>query len=145
MEYKCYDHDHLTGKYRSTVCNDCNLSKLRVKPEMYKTHEYFHNAESFDNHLTINGIFETNNKVSETVKREILSRTDLSKEARLFLEKDFAKDKPISVIARTSEKTLMLSNGRVNINDSYKTTMCSLHTLIYNLVVNSRIYYYCYN
>ncbi len=106
---------------------------------MYKTHEYFHNAESFDNHLTINGIFETNNKVSETVKREILSRTDLSIYARDFLEKDFAKDKPISVIARTSEKTLMLSNGRVNVNDSYKTTMCSLHALIYNLVVKTPI------
>ncbi len=24
---KCYDHDHLTGKYRATLCSDCNFSK----------------------------------------------------------------------------------------------------------------------
>lgn len=26
---KCFDHDHVTGKYRMALCNDCNINKLR--------------------------------------------------------------------------------------------------------------------
>ncbi len=28
--YKCLHHDHITGKYIATVCNDCNI-KLQYK------------------------------------------------------------------------------------------------------------------
>ncbi len=56
-------------------------------------------------------------RLLEPFKNEILSRTDLSDKARKFLEEEFAKKKYMNVIARTSEKTLMLSNGRININE----------------------------
>lgn len=43
------DHNHLNGKYRRTVCNNCNLKMKR--PKFVPC--YFHNLSGYDSHLFI--------------------------------------------------------------------------------------------
>lgn len=43
------DHDHLTGKYRQTVCSMCNLKMQR--PNFVQC--FFHNLSGHDSHFII--------------------------------------------------------------------------------------------
>jgi hypothetical protein len=49
---KVRDHDHFTGKYRQTICNNCNinLKKSKFVPII------FHNLKGYDSHLIISSI-----------------------------------------------------------------------------------------
>ena len=51
---KVKHHDHITGKFISTLCNSCNLKY------QYKTMlpVYIHNLKGYDAHLFITGLFE---------------------------------------------------------------------------------------
>ena len=44
------DHCHITGKFRGSVHQECNL-KLRIKPEDIKTPVIFHNLRGYDSHF----------------------------------------------------------------------------------------------
>ena len=51
---KCYDHDHITGNYRSAACNQCNL-RLRQKRNTLVV--VFHNFRGYDSHaLCLKGL-----------------------------------------------------------------------------------------
>ena len=51
---KCFDHDHLTGHYRSAACNQCNL-RLRQKRNTLVV--VFHNFRGYDSHsLCLQGL-----------------------------------------------------------------------------------------
>ena len=51
------DHCHITGKFRGSVHQECNL-KLRVKPENLKIPVIFHNLWGYDSHLIMQQIGE---------------------------------------------------------------------------------------
>lgn len=44
------DHCHITGKYRGSAYQDCNL-KLRINPKEMKIPVTFHNLRGYDSHL----------------------------------------------------------------------------------------------
>ena len=44
------DHCHVTGKFRGSAHQDCNL-KLRIKPEEIKIPVIFHNLRGYDSHF----------------------------------------------------------------------------------------------
>ena len=44
------DHCHITGKYRGSAHQDCNL-KLKIKPEEIKIPVIFHNLRGYDSHF----------------------------------------------------------------------------------------------
>lgn len=50
--YKVRHHDHITGKFISTLCNKCNL-KFQYKPFLPV---YLHNLKGYDSHLFVNAL-----------------------------------------------------------------------------------------
>ena len=44
------DHCHITGKYRGSAHQDCNL-KLRINPKEMKIPVIFHNLIGYDSHF----------------------------------------------------------------------------------------------
>ena len=49
------DHCHITGKYRGSAHNFCNL-KLRLNPEYIKIPVIFHNLKGYDSHFIMQKI-----------------------------------------------------------------------------------------
>ena len=49
------DHCHITGKYRGSAHQDCNL-KLRINPEEIKIPVIFHNLRGYDSHFIMQEI-----------------------------------------------------------------------------------------
>ena len=49
------DHCHITGKYRGSAHNNCNL-QLRIDPEKLKIPVIFHNLKGYDSHFIIKKI-----------------------------------------------------------------------------------------
>ena len=56
-DIKVRDHCHITGKYRGSAHQDCNL-KLRIKPEDIKIPVIFHNLRGYDSHFIMQEIGE---------------------------------------------------------------------------------------
>ena len=55
------DHCHITGKYRGSAHQDCNL-KLRLNPEEIKIPVIFHNLKGYDSHFIMQQIGEITKK-----------------------------------------------------------------------------------
>ena len=49
---KVHHHDHINGKYTSTICNNCNL-KYKYK---YFLPVYIHNNKGYDGHFLITAL-----------------------------------------------------------------------------------------
>ena len=45
---KNFDHDHLTRKFKKTVCDDCSRKMVQQRRTMAI---YFHNYKNYDNHV----------------------------------------------------------------------------------------------
>ena len=70
------DHCHITGKFRGSAHQDCNL-KLRIKPENLTIPAIFHNLRSYDSHLIMQQIGEIAKKHAYMNKKE-KSNTSIS-------------------------------------------------------------------
>ena len=62
------DHCHITGKFRSSAHQECNL-KPRIKPENLKIPVVFHNLQGYDNHFIMQQIGEIAKKHAYTNKK----------------------------------------------------------------------------
>ena len=62
------DHCHITGKYRGSTHQECNL-KLRVNPEEIKIPVIFHNLRGYDSHFIMQEIGEIVKKHTYTNKK----------------------------------------------------------------------------
>ena len=56
-DIRVQDHCHITGKYRGSAHQECNL-KLKVKPEEVKIPVIFHNRRGYDSHFIMQEIGE---------------------------------------------------------------------------------------
>ena len=70
------DHCHITGKFRGSAHQDCNL-KLQIKPDTIKIPVIFHNLRGYDSHFIMQEIGKIakehtyNNKKGEKVEMNI--------------------------------------------------------------------------
>lgn len=54
------DHDHLTGKFRQTLCNKCNLSLVRPK----YVPVFLHNLSNYDAHFIVTELDYNSNRIN---------------------------------------------------------------------------------
>ena len=109
------DHCHITGKFRGSAHQDCNL-KLRIKPDNIKIPVIFHNLRGYDSHFIMQQIGEIAEKHAYKNKR--------GEECHMN----------INCIPNNMEKYLafMLGNHLVFL-DSFQFMSSSLDNLIKNL------------
>ena len=54
---KVRDHCHLSGKFRFTLCSNCNLTRAKRLPEL---HIFFHELSNYDSHFLIQKLYKYN-------------------------------------------------------------------------------------
>ena len=115
------DHCHITGKYRGSAHQECNL-KLKTKPELKTKLVIFHNLRGYDSHFIMRTIGEIANKYKYKNK------------------KGEEKQMEINIIPNNMEKYMafMLGNHLTFIDiDSFQFMSSSLNKLVSNLPNNA--------
>ena len=67
------DHCHVTGKYRGSAHQTCNL-KLQISAENIKIPVVFHNLKGYDSHFIINELGELIKKGEENIKINVIAQ-----------------------------------------------------------------------
>ena len=114
-DIKVRDHCHITGKYRGSAHQECNL-KLRVNPEEIKIPLIFHNLRGYDSHFIMQ-------EIGEIVKKHTYKN-----------KKGEEKQMNINAIPNNMEKYMafMLGNHLVFL-DSFQFMSSGLEKLVSNL------------
>ena len=108
------DHCHVTGKYRGSAHQSCNL-KLKISAENIKIPVVFHNLKGYDSHFIMNELGELIKKGEENIK--------------------------INVIAQNAEKYMAFYIGKhLSFMDSFAFMSSSLDKLAGNLEDRDFIY-----
>ena len=109
------DHCHITGKYRGSAHQDCNL-KLRINPKEIKIPVIFHNLRGYDSHFIMQ-------EIGAIVKKHAYKN-----------KKGEEKQMDINAIPNNMEKYMafMLGNHLTFI-DSFQFMSSSLDKLVSNL------------
>ena len=108
------DHCHVTGKYRGSAHQTCNL-KLKISAENIKIPVVFHNLKGYDSHFIMNELSELIKKGEENIK--------------------------INVIAQNAEKYMAFYIGKhLSFIDSFAFMSSSLDKLAGNLEDRDFIY-----
>jgi len=108
-------HNHISGKYLFTVCQNCNLAlKPRTCPDGHEVVCLFHNLKSYDEHFIL-----------KYFKREYSE----------FVSKKNGKTsyQDIKIIPMNAEKNLQFRIRNVIFTDSYEFLSASLDTLVQTL------------
>ena len=109
------DHCHITGKYRGSAHQECNL-RLRIKPEEIKIPVIFHNLRGYDSHL---------------IMQEI---GDIAKKHTYKNNKGEEKQMKINAIPNNMEKYMAFMLGNhLTFLDSFQFMSSSLDKLVSNL------------
>ena len=128
------DHCHITGKYRGSAHNYCNL-KLRLEPESMKIPVTFHNLKGYDSHFIMQ-------KIGKMIEEEIVYdvvrvKKDLEKNDSTEVNKKI----DINIIANNFEKYMTFRLGRhLQFIDSFQFMSQSLDKLSSNLPEDRFIY-----
>ena len=112
------DHCHITGKYRGSAHNTCNL-RLQISAEKIKIPVIFHNLKGYDGHLIIEGMGD------------------------IIKEKEKREEEPlnINVIASNAEKYITFKIGKhLKFIDSYQFMASPLANLAKTLPAEKYIY-----
>ena len=125
------DHCHITGKYRGSAHNDCNL-KLRLDSESIKILVIFHNLKGYDSHFIMQNIGKM---IEEEIVYDVVR---VKKEDNLT---DGKKKIDINIIANNFEKYMSSRLGRdLQFIDSFQFMSQSLDKLSSNLQEDRFIY-----
>ena len=121
-DIKVRDHCHITGKYRGSAHQECNL-KLRVKPEEIKIPVIFHNLRGYDSHFIMQ-------EIGEIVKKHT------------YINKNGKKTQMnINAIPNNMEKYMAFMLGNhLTFLDSFQFMSSGLEKLVSNLPKKSLKY-----
>ena len=133
------DHCHITGKYRGSAHNECNL-KFKVSADDLKIQVVFHNLRGYDGHLIvkeIGGILKEENKKIDLENIEIVRENEelYKNSTKDEYEQNKKKKKRklnIGIIPKNIEQYLTFSIGNVSFIDSAQFLLGSLEKLAEN-------------
>ena len=109
------DHCHITGKFRGSAHQDCNL-KLRINPEEIKIPVIFHNLRGYDSHFIMQ-------EIGAIVKKHAYKNN-----------KGEEKQMNINAIPNNMEKYMAFMLGKhLTFLDSFQFMSSSLDKLVSNL------------
>ena len=109
------DHCHITGKYRGSAHQDCNL-KLKINPEEIKIPVIFHNLRGYDSHFIMQ-------EIGEIVKKNTYKN-----------KKGKEQQMTINAIPNNMEKYMAFMLGNhLTFLDSFQFMSSSLENLVNNL------------
>ena len=129
------DHCHVTGKYRGSAHQSCNL-KLQIPAENIKIPVVFHNLKGYDSHFIIN-------ELGEFIKGEeyIPDNAYIMDEEGKMVKDESPIKIPVKVIAQNSEKYMAFYIGKhLAFIDSLAFLNSSLDKLSSNLEEDDYIY-----
>ena len=126
------DHCHITGKYRGSAHNFCNL-KLRLNPEYIKIPVIFHNLKGYDSHFIMQ-------KIGKMIEDEVVYDIYHQKNDKgNIIECKLTPS--IKIIANNFEKYMSFSIGKhLRFIDSFQFMSQSLDKLSSNLLEDRFIY-----
>ena len=129
------DHCHVSGKYRGSAHNACNL-KWQISAEKLKLPVVFHNLKGYDSHFIIS-------ELGDFIKRKEIPADDVfieDEDGNLIRDETPDKIK-INVIAQNIEKFMAFRVGRhLSFIDSFQFLGSSLEKLANNLDDGDFIY-----
>ena len=129
------DHCHVTGKYRGSAHQTCNL-KLQISAENIKIPVVFHNLKGYDSHFIINELGELIKK-GEDISDNVYI---MNKEGKMVKDESVSRIS-VSVIAQNAEKYMAFYIGKhLSFIDSYAFMSRSLDELAGNLEDRDFIY-----
>ena len=114
------DHCHITGKYRGSAHQDCNL-KLKIEPENIKIPVIFHNLRGYNSHFIMQ-------QIGEIVKKNTYKNKK-------------GEEKQMNINAIPNNMAFMLGNHLTFI-DSFQFMSSSLDKLVSNLPTEALKYTY---
>ncbi|KAL9979619.1 hypothetical protein ACROYT_G017302 [Oculina patagonica] len=116
------DHCHITGKYRGSAHQECNL-KLRIEPDKIKIPVIFHNLKGYDSHF-----------IMQEIGAIVKNHTYKNKKGEI-------KEMNINAIANNMEKYMAFMLGtHLTFLDSFQFMSSSLEKLVSNLPKESLKY-----
>ena len=129
------DHCHITGKYRGSAHQTCNL-KLKISAEKIKIPVVFHNLKGYDSHFIMNELGELIKK-GEYIPDNVYI---MNKEGKMVKDESVSRIS-VSVIAQNAEKYMAFYIGKhLSFIDSYAFMSRSLDELAGNLEDRDFIY-----
>ena len=115
-DIKVRDHCHITGKYRGSAHQDCNINYFRLKVDELKIPVVFHNLRGYDSHFIVQ-------EIGAIVKKN--SYTD---------KNGNEKQMNINAIPNNMEKYMAFMLGQhLSFIDSFQFMSSSLEKLVSNL------------
>ena len=129
---KVRDHCHITGKYRGSAHDYCNLT-LQISAEKIKIPVIFHNLKGYDSHLIMQEIGQVITRENAKIEIENKKITERKNKDKDNNEK-FNPYLGIGVIPCNTEKYMSFSLGKhLQFLDSFQFMSSSLDRLAANL------------
>ena len=129
------DHCHVTGKYRGSAHQTCNL-KLQISGEKIKIPVIFHNLKGYDSHFIMN-------ELGKIIKKEEKFQDNVyirNEEGKLVKKEEGVKIS-VGVIAQNAEKYMAFYiDNHLAFIDSFQFMSSSLEKLASNLLEDDFIY-----
>ena len=132
------DHCHVTGKYRGSAHQSCNL-KLQISAEKIKIPVVFHNLKGYDSHFIMNELGELIKKGQENIKINVIAQ-NAEKYMAFYIGKHLSFIDTFAFMSRSLDKLA----GNLEDRDFIYTKDYFTDPVQFNLMKRKGVYPYDY-
>ena len=132
------DHCHVTGKYRGSAHQSCNL-KLQISAEKIKIPVIFHNLKGYDTHFIMNELGELIKKGEENIKINVIAQ-NAEKYMAFYIGKHLSFIDSFAFMSRSLDKLA----GNLEDKDFIYTKDYFTDPVQFNLMKRKGVYPYDY-